>query len=77
MDEEWQLGLRYSQISRYTGAQLLTFVGDALGNITLFDPARGESIKARTIFDPLCSIAPTADCKAFALGYISISSRIK
>ncbi|KAA8899944.1 WD40-repeat-containing domain protein [Sphaerosporella brunnea] len=44
-------------------------LGDALGNIILFDPARAESITARTIFDPLCSIAPTADCRAFALGY--------
>jgi hypothetical protein len=77
MDEEWQLGLRYLQIFRYPGDQLLTFSGDALGNIILFDPARGESITARTIFDPLCTIAPTADCKAFALGYIYISSWIK
>lgn len=44
------------------------FIGDAMGNVTLFDPLRSESISARTIFDPLCSIAPAADCKSFALG---------
>lgn len=43
--------------------------GDSMGNVILFDPARSESISARTIFDPLTSIAPSADCKSFALGY--------
>lgn len=41
-----------------------------MGNVILFDPNRSESISARTIFDPLCSIAPAADCKTFALGYV-------
>lgn len=41
-----------------------------MGNVILFDPIRSESISARTIFDPLCSIAPAADCKTFALGYV-------
>jgi len=40
-----------------------------MGNVILFDPLTSESISARTIFDPLCSIAPAADCKTFALGY--------
>ena len=47
--------------------------GDTLGNIILFDPVRAEAITARTIGDPLCSIAPTADCKSFALGYVFLT----
>ncbi|KAI5843207.1 WD40-repeat-containing domain protein [Tricharina praecox] len=43
--------------------------GDSLGNLILFNPENADAITARTIFDPLCAIAPTADCKAFALGY--------
>ncbi|KAG0635022.1 WD40-repeat-containing domain protein [Tuber brumale] len=43
--------------------------GDSMGNVILFDPLTSESISARTIYDPLCSIAPGADCKTFALGY--------
>ncbi|KAI5795736.1 WD40-repeat-containing domain protein [Geopyxis carbonaria] len=43
--------------------------GDTIGNVTLFDPKRIESISARTIFDPLTAIAPAADCRSFALGY--------
>lgn len=48
--------------------------GDSMGNVILFDPNRSESISARTIFDPLCSIAPAADCKTFALGYVIAES---
>ncbi|KAL7275376.1 hypothetical protein RUND412_001681 [Rhizina undulata] len=43
--------------------------GDIMGNVILFDPLRSESICARTIYDPLCAIAPSADCRTFALGY--------
>ncbi|KAF8545235.1 WD40-repeat-containing domain protein [Trichophaea hybrida] len=43
--------------------------GDCMGNVILFDPLRAESISARTIFDPLVAIAPSSDCKSFALGY--------
>ncbi|KAF8474582.1 WD40-repeat-containing domain protein [Kalaharituber pfeilii] len=43
--------------------------GDCKGNVILFDPARSESILARTISDPLCALAPSTDCKTFALGY--------
>lgn len=39
-----------------------------MGNVILFDPSRAESISARTILNPLTSIAPAADCKSFALG---------
>ncbi|KAI5815327.1 WD40-repeat-containing domain protein [Pyronema omphalodes] len=43
--------------------------GDSIGNVILFDPIRAESISARTIFNPLVAIAPSGNCKAFALGY--------
>ena len=36
----------------------------------LFDTSQQDSILARTISNPLCALAPSADCKTFALGYV-------
>lgn len=43
--------------------------GNDQGNIILFEPSTSEHISARTIFDPITAIAPSADCKTFAIGY--------
>lgn len=46
-------------------------LGNDQGNIILFEPATSEHISARTIFDPITAIAPAADCRAFAIGYMN------
>ncbi|KAI5804119.1 WD40-repeat-containing domain protein [Peziza echinospora] len=43
--------------------------GDCKGNVILFDPSQNESILAHTTSNSLCALAPSADCKTFALGY--------
>ena len=50
---------------------LLTIdIGDCKGNVILFNPAQDDSILSHTISNPLCAIAPSADCTTFALGYV-------
>ena len=36
----------------------------------LFEPATSDHISARTIFDPITAIAPSSDCKTYAIGYV-------
>ncbi|KAI9679559.1 MAG: hypothetical protein M1817_005581 [Caeruleum heppii] len=43
--------------------------GNLLGNVILFEPATSEHISARTIFDPITAIAPSPDCRTYAIGY--------
>ena len=35
----------------------------------MFEPSTSEHVSARTIFDPITAIAPSADCKTYAIGY--------
>ncbi|EXJ84605.1 hypothetical protein A1O3_05275 [Capronia epimyces CBS 606.96] len=43
--------------------------GNAKGEVILFEPATSDHISARTIFDPITAIAPSSDCKTYAIGY--------
>jgi hypothetical protein len=43
-------------------------IGNAQGNVILFEPSTSEHISARTIFDPITAIAPAADCRTYAIG---------
>ncbi|KAF2772695.1 hypothetical protein EJ03DRAFT_348234 [Teratosphaeria nubilosa] len=45
--------------------------GNDQGNIILFEPSTSEHISARTIFDPITAIAPSSDCRTFAIGYLN------
>ncbi|KAI9774338.1 MAG: hypothetical protein M1840_004232 [Geoglossum simile] len=45
--------------------------GNAQGNVILFEPSTSEHISARTIFDPITAIAPAADCRTYAIGYMN------
>jgi hypothetical protein len=47
-----------------------TWEGNAQGNVILFEPSTSEHISARTIFDPITALAPAADCRTFAIGYV-------
>jgi len=42
--------------------------GNSKGNIILFEPSTSEHISSRTIFDPITALAPSTDCKSFAIG---------
>ncbi|KAK5044401.1 hypothetical protein LTR84_011273 [Exophiala bonariae] len=43
--------------------------GNTKGEVILFEPATSDHVSARTIFDPITAIAPSADCKTYAIGY--------
>ncbi|WPH04663.1 Hypothetical protein R9X50_00755600 [Acrodontium crateriforme] len=45
--------------------------GNDQGNIILFEPSTSEHISSRTIFDPITAIAPSSDCRTFAIGYLN------
>ncbi|KAF2813339.1 uncharacterized protein BDZ99DRAFT_517608 [Mytilinidion resinicola] len=45
--------------------------GNAQGNVILFEPSTSEHISSRTIFDPITALAPAADCRTFAIGYLN------
>ncbi|KIY03925.1 uncharacterized protein Z520_00617 [Fonsecaea multimorphosa CBS 102226] len=67
------------QLSRFVSYEALTVAhwmrngnvafGNAKGEVILFEPATSEHISARTIFDPITAIAPSSDCKTYAIGY--------
>jgi hypothetical protein len=46
--------------------------GNSQGNVILFETSTSEHISARTIFDPITALAPLADCKTFAIGYVAL-----
>ncbi|CAI7619247.1 unnamed protein product [Penicillium manginii] len=43
--------------------------GNGKGEVILFEPPTSEHISARTIFDPITSLAPATDCRTYAIGY--------
>ncbi|KZF19473.1 hypothetical protein L228DRAFT_251066, partial [Xylona heveae TC161] len=45
--------------------------GNSKGNIILFEPSTSEHLSTRTIFDPITALAPSSDCKTFAIGYMN------
>ncbi|KAL9096854.1 MAG: hypothetical protein Q9165_000818 [Trypethelium subeluteriae] len=45
--------------------------GNVQGNVILFEPTTSEHLSARTIFDPVTALAPAADCRTFAIGYLN------
>ncbi|KAI4728063.1 hypothetical protein E4T49_04202 [Aureobasidium sp. EXF-10728] len=47
------------------------YPGNAQGNIILFEPSTSEHISARTIYDPITAIAPAADSRTFAIGFLN------
>lgn len=40
------------------------------GEVILFEPSTNQYVSARTIFDPITAIAPSSDCKTYAIGYV-------
>lgn len=68
-------GAEVARFSAYEHMKVATFMrngniafGNDQGNIILFEPQTSEHISARTIFDPITAIAPSADCRTFAIG---------
>jgi len=47
----------------------LTWLGNEKGDVILFEPSTSEHISARTIYDPITALAPSSDCKTYAIGY--------
>ncbi|KAJ5098259.1 hypothetical protein N7532_005260 [Penicillium argentinense] len=43
--------------------------GNGKGEVILFEPPTSEHFSARTIFDPITSLAPATDCRTYAIGY--------
>jgi hypothetical protein len=43
--------------------------GNTKGEVILFEPSTSEHISAKTIYDPITALAPSADCKVYAIGY--------
>ena len=48
----------------------ITRAGNTQGNVILFEPPTSEHISSRTIYDPITALAPAADCRTFAIGYV-------
>jgi hypothetical protein len=48
-----------------------TGIGNAQGNVILFEPSTSEHISARTIDQvPITALAPSADCRTYAIGFV-------
>ncbi|KAI7000228.1 hypothetical protein KC332_g1595 [Hortaea werneckii] len=45
--------------------------GNNQGNVILFEPSTSEHLSARTIYDPVTALAPSSDCRTFAIGYLN------
>lgn len=43
--------------------------GNVKGEVILFAPATSEHYSSRTIYDPITALAPSSDCRTFAIGY--------
>ncbi|KAE8375689.1 hypothetical protein BDV26DRAFT_9123 [Aspergillus bertholletiae] len=43
--------------------------GNIKGDVILFEPSTSEHISCRTIFDPITALAPSSDCRTYAIGY--------
>jgi hypothetical protein len=48
--------------------------GNSQGSITLFESSTSEHVSTRTIFDPITAIAPSNDCRTFAIGSVQYQS---
>ena len=56
-------------------SKLNVSTGNAQGNVILFEPTTSEHISARTIDQiPITALAPAADCRTYALGYLAALS---
>ncbi|KAF7196661.1 hypothetical protein HII31_02031 [Pseudocercospora fuligena] len=71
-------GVEIARFSAYEHMRVAAFMrngniafGNDQGNVILFEPSTSEHISARTIFDPITAIAPSADCRTFAIGYFN------
>ncbi|TKA41953.1 hypothetical protein B0A54_06634 [Friedmanniomyces endolithicus] len=71
-------GGEVARFSSYEHMRIASFLrngnisfGNDQGNVILFEPATAEHISARTIFDPVTALAPSFDCKTFAIGYLN------
>ncbi|KAI6823097.1 hypothetical protein KC332_g8675 [Hortaea werneckii] len=71
-------GIEVARFSSYEHLRTASFMrngniafGNDQGSVILFEPGTSEHISARTIFDPVTAIAPAADCRAFAIGYLN------
>ncbi|KIW44033.1 uncharacterized protein PV06_05075 [Exophiala oligosperma] len=74
----WDLftGEQYSRFVSYEPLKVAHWMrngniafGNAKGEVILFEPSTSDHISARTIFDPITAIAPSSDCKTYAIGY--------
>ncbi|KAF2859245.1 WD40 repeat-like protein, partial [Piedraia hortae CBS 480.64] len=71
-------GAELSRFSSYDRLRAASFMrngnlafGNDQGNIILFEHASAEHIAVRTIYDPIAALAPAADCRTFAIGYLN------
>ncbi|KAF7714681.1 PGC-1 family protein [Penicillium ucsense] len=64
-----------TEIARFASFEHLSCFVDAQwscngkGEVILFEPPTSEHVSARTIFDPITSLAPATDCRTYAIGY--------
>jgi hypothetical protein len=54
----------------FQGLVLTGSLGDSQGGVIRFEPPTSEHVSARTIFDPITALAPGADCRTYAIGYM-------
>ena len=47
---------------------LTSDIGNAVGNVILFEPSTKEHLSTRTIYDPITALAPASDNHTFAIG---------
>ena len=52
------------------------YLGNGKGEVILFEPSTQEHISGRTIFDPITALAPAADCRTYAIGYVEEHRRV-
>ncbi|KAK5690518.1 hypothetical protein LTR17_025911 [Elasticomyces elasticus] len=71
-------GGEVARFSSYEHMRIASFLrngniafGNDQGNVILFEPSTAEHISARTIFDPVTALAPSFDCRTFAIGYMN------
>ncbi len=50
------------------GAPLIMYKGNVIGEVILFEPGTGCWLSTSTIPRPITAIAPSSDCKMYALG---------
>ena len=56
------------EILKEATATDINLAGGSQGSVVLFTPSDTETESARTIFDPITSIAPAWDCQTYAVG---------